>query len=64
MPRKDEMVPVKVARSLYSELAAVGQKTGLKHRAMIEDALDWWLDVKAPVLVQAAEKTLSKRKRN
>ena len=61
--RKDEMVPVKVNRALYDEIAEVGIKTKLSQRAMVEDALDWWLEVKAPILVQNAEKTLSKRRR-
>ena len=62
MPRSDS-VAVKVGRAHYDELIGVGQKTGLPMRHMMDKAIDLWLEIAAPVLVQAAEKTSSKRSR-
>lgn len=64
MPKKDEFVSVRVAKVLYDDLASVGAKTGLSHRFMMGEAIDWWLEVKAPIEIQHAEKVRAHRRKS
>jgi len=59
---KSECVPVRIAKGLYEELIKVGEKTGLSHRFMMDEAVSWWLEVKAPIESQHAEKVRRRRK--
>lgn len=56
--RKFDFVPVKIEKTMYDKLMHVGvsSRPKLTQRAMVEDALDLWLEVKAPILMQNSKK--------
>ena len=61
MPKEDR-ISMKLAKVLHDKLANVSAKTGLSHGLMVDEAVEWWLEVKAPIEIQHAEKPRSRRR--
>lgn len=56
-------VRVPIDRCQYAELTDLKRSTRIPVGEMVRDAVDWWLECKAPVLRQTAEKTLCGRRK-